>query len=665
MIIGSIWTAIGNFFSGGFNSLVKSIFDGINSLFTDAIKALFHYIEQAMTALTSPHFNSPGIQAMFNAAKGPAMIVSGIILIIALVDSAMHGDMKELGKRVAAAPIVVAITLASVTGLGTVAIILTNWMSNTMLNAALPHGGGATASVVVLAGFITGATLTDPLLGILIGVFAILLLLAIFVELVIRGAMLDLAFVLIPLALAGVFWKNTEAWTKKIIDVMVALLFSQVIIYTFLGLGVALLTNAAHDFSSLVIGVGVLALAAFSLPMALKLAPHTTSAASHFGSGGQHAKKLAMAAGSAGATVATGGAAAPAAAGAGAGAGAGVSGAGISSLGTTGTGVVDGASRNVGPYLSGQTSSSGGSVVGTGGGSVLTGDGAGGGSGVGAGGGSGVGDIVSGDTGSGNQNSSLLASSDTPEDGDEIDSTTPDPNFTEVVPGVPALESSIPPGEALALVGDTPTDAKDKMTSRQMRHKAVIRGIRTAVQTGHVPSGAVDAAVAYHQLRKDNKRPTNNETPQEQSITSHQPVSPSPGRSSSPQMPTSNQPPTQPAKSSSPQMPTSNQPPTQPAKAGSPASSPGQPLAGNQSTTQPARSSSPQMPTSNQPPTQPAKAGSPASSPGQPLAGGQSSPPAKSNEENDNSALGDWHSIFDNRSKGGKEPIDDKGVTND
>jgi hypothetical protein len=47
------------------------------------------------------------------------------------------------------------------------------------------------------------------------------------------------------------------------------------------------------------------------------------------------------------------------------------------------------------------------------------------------------------------------------------------------------------------------------------------------------------------------------------------------------------------------------------------------------------------------------------------LAGGQSSPSAKSNEENDNSALGDWHSIFDNRSKGGKEPIDDKGVTND
>ena len=97
--------------------------------------------------------------------------------------------------------------------------------------------------------------------------------LAIWLELALRAASVELAIFFMPLAFAGLVWPATAHWAKRLLHVLGALLFAKPVIVAALCLGDNALTSTKAGPSSLVTGAAILLMAAFAPMVLLKLVP--------------------------------------------------------------------------------------------------------------------------------------------------------------------------------------------------------------------------------------------------------------------------------------------------------------------------------------------------------------------------------------------------------
>ena len=96
--------------------------------------------------------------------------------------------------------------------------------------------------------------------------------LAIWLELVVRAAAIELAVFFMPLALAGLVWPATAHWARRLIEVLVALLLMKPVIVGALCLGAGAVVDMG-DPSTAVSGLAILLIAAFAPYALLKLVP--------------------------------------------------------------------------------------------------------------------------------------------------------------------------------------------------------------------------------------------------------------------------------------------------------------------------------------------------------------------------------------------------------
>jgi hypothetical protein len=124
-------------------------------------------------------------------------------------------------------------------------------------------------------------------LAIVAGVAAFIL----WLELAVRSALLALAVVFLPLALAGLLWPTTAGWLKRMGEVVGAIAVSKLVIVVTLALAAGALGSKlavptpGADVSDLVLGTAFLILATLGLPMALRLVPLAVAAAELSGRG--------------------------------------------------------------------------------------------------------------------------------------------------------------------------------------------------------------------------------------------------------------------------------------------------------------------------------------------------------------------------------------------
>jgi hypothetical protein len=265
-------------------NVIKDALNSIDLIFETAFKHVVTGVLSALINTSTLDLKASGIEKMFNAAKVPGAIFAIVILIAALVDGAVKGNVQEVIKRMFFVPFVIAITLGGILSIGQGAIEVVNWLSMHMLYGGMSKSalGNAIASFsLALAALVVTGTFTFQALTIVVFLVLALIFLAIWIELAIRGVLLALMFVLIPMTVAGLFWQSTVVWTKRLIELIVAVLLSQLIMYTFLGLAI----NLQGAGQPVILSLAACVLAAFSLPIALRIAPHTTAAAAHFGGG--------------------------------------------------------------------------------------------------------------------------------------------------------------------------------------------------------------------------------------------------------------------------------------------------------------------------------------------------------------------------------------------
>jgi hypothetical protein len=223
------------------------------------------------------------------------------ILLVAVAQAALRGDPAELARRGLAVPLGVAVGLATSEAVLVALLAGCSWASGVLVDVGAGGQGhlsqvwGHLAVVLGGSGEAVSSTLGMPgaATGLLLLVAA-LAALTVWIELSVRAALLYLLAAMVPLALAGLFWRRLSSWAVRLAEVILAVALSQVVITAALVVGSAVVERGlqpgqgpAATSGGLLAGVGLLLLASLGLPITLSVVPIAVDAAVHAGAGRQ------------------------------------------------------------------------------------------------------------------------------------------------------------------------------------------------------------------------------------------------------------------------------------------------------------------------------------------------------------------------------------------
>ena len=279
-----------------------SISQGIGGFASWAIGGVIH----AMQATTTPDFTS-WFKGPWRAMLTVVAWLSVPILFIGVGTAALRGDLTSVLKRGLGAPVIMAIGTAVALPVTAGVLTLVNACCSLLVNVALGgdqgfgQGLGHLSDFALSATVITGGSSLPGLAAALIVALAGLAALFIWFVLALRGALLYLEVLAVPLALCGLYWGGTAHWIKRLIDLIIATILSQLVITMLMVLAAADLNSGqlsgsstgavGGDMTTLFLCLAFLILGSLALPMALKHVPaateHAAAAASQISAPGR------------------------------------------------------------------------------------------------------------------------------------------------------------------------------------------------------------------------------------------------------------------------------------------------------------------------------------------------------------------------------------------
>jgi hypothetical protein len=130
---------------------------------------------------------------------------------------------------------------------------------------------------------------------------AAVLAFVIWIELACRAALVVMLVAFVPLAFAGLFWRATASWTRRLLEVLAAVILAQLVITVLMVLAAAALADPGHGLGAgidgVAVGLALLFLGTLGLPMTFRLLPHVVEAAVVAGSGAAVAGRMRASAG--------------------------------------------------------------------------------------------------------------------------------------------------------------------------------------------------------------------------------------------------------------------------------------------------------------------------------------------------------------------------------
>ena len=248
---------------------------------TDLCKAALSYLAEAVAAVTRDAMQAALATTSISAAEGNGwfssveealfpveLLVVGPLIFAATIGCIFRQDSRRLA-RVWGAGVPLSLTggflAVKLTGK---AIGVTDALSSAIEHAVDPNLGNDFIGAITF-----GITHPSPGVTPIVSLVALCGGLALWLELVLRAAAVELAIFFMPLAFAGLVWPATAHWAKRLLEVLAALLLSKPVIVGALCLGANALTSQAAGPSSLVTGTAILLMAAFAPFALLKLVP--------------------------------------------------------------------------------------------------------------------------------------------------------------------------------------------------------------------------------------------------------------------------------------------------------------------------------------------------------------------------------------------------------
>jgi type IV secretion system protein TrbL len=296
----SIFNPVGDLGHDVVNWLGHSIAEGIGGFSSWAIGGVIH----AMSSTTTPDFTS-WFAGPWRAMLAVVAWLSIPILFVGVGTAALRGDLTSVLSRGLGAPVLMAVGTAVALPVTAGILTLVNGCCGLLVDVAIGGNQGFSSGLTHLSDFAISATVASGGSGLpglaaaLIVALAGLAALVIWFVLALRGALLYLEVLAIPLALCGLYWGTTTHWIKKLIDLIIATILSQLVITMLMVLAAADLnknqlsvsSSTGADMTTLFLAVAFLVLGSLALPMALRHVPaateHAAAAASQISAPGR------------------------------------------------------------------------------------------------------------------------------------------------------------------------------------------------------------------------------------------------------------------------------------------------------------------------------------------------------------------------------------------
>ena len=196
-------------------------------------------------------------------------LIMAPLLFAATIGAVLRQDMRRLGRSWGIFLPISMLAGYAVVELTKIGLDITDGISSAIQYEVMPNLGEVLVRAISL-GIV--ASINEGVLSILLSLLIIAGCLAIWLELVVRAAAIELAVFFMPLALAGLVWPATAHWAKRLIEVLVALLLMKPVIVGALCLGAGAVVDMG-DASTAVSGLAILLIAAFAPYALLKLVP--------------------------------------------------------------------------------------------------------------------------------------------------------------------------------------------------------------------------------------------------------------------------------------------------------------------------------------------------------------------------------------------------------
>jgi len=265
----------GDVVGGLTRSGTEAALSAMSSWVVDGSVSILQDLSKTLHSVTSPSVDGTWFSDHYWKMAGIAGVLIVPLLLVAAITSVLRQDAAVLLRAV-----VVHLPLA---GLGTVvAVNLVGLLLAATDQMSAAVGGGPDSDLYgIVAGLGNqaraagkgGTSATFAIMAValvmVVGAFMV------FIELAVRDAAVYVALLFLPLALAGLVWPATMRWTRRLAELLAALILSKFVIVAVLSLAASALAAGlgGAGLGVLVSGAGMLLLAAFAPYALLRLAP--------------------------------------------------------------------------------------------------------------------------------------------------------------------------------------------------------------------------------------------------------------------------------------------------------------------------------------------------------------------------------------------------------
>jgi hypothetical protein len=276
-IVGSILSALSRALTGGVQSIATWTFDGMT---------------HALLATTQVNLGG-WFAAPWRAMLAVAGCLAIPVLLVGVGAEVVAGRPAAALRRAVLIPLAVGPALLAARAVLGLLLAVVNGCCALVVRLGIGGPGGFAAALGrmrhvlgVSGGGMPGTHAVALLFVVLITAF---LSFVIWIELAVRAALVYLLAAFIPLALAGLFWSATARWTRRLLEVLAAVVLSQLVITVVMVLAAAAVGGHADGLAAgidqVAVGLALLFLGTLGLPMTLRLLPHVVEASAAAGTG--------------------------------------------------------------------------------------------------------------------------------------------------------------------------------------------------------------------------------------------------------------------------------------------------------------------------------------------------------------------------------------------
>ena len=286
-IIETATSVVGGAVGWGFDQVAEGIAKWVLGAVAFFVEGTVNFLLQSGSPnLTAAWFSGEG--SPFATVRNIAGLTLLAFLFLGLIQGLMVGDIGGMFRRMAVDLPGAIIGMAATTVVVDRLLALTDAMSA----AVLQNADGQ--AVHFLSGFgVAVAGLNGGFAAVLLGLIAIFAGFLVWVELMIRSVLVYVIVAMSPLAFAATVWPSAKGVLRRMVELLIAVIFSKLVIAIAISVGVAALSGAgtataptdgavvddlAAGMGNLFVGTAILAMAAFSPFLLLKLIPMAEAA---------------------------------------------------------------------------------------------------------------------------------------------------------------------------------------------------------------------------------------------------------------------------------------------------------------------------------------------------------------------------------------------------